>query len=173
MELINNWNMQTQTWLKYYVLARLVDRSKPRGTLQVLPLLATFVISALWHGFFFGFYALFLGLALLYVTWTTVSKVRVAQQVRALIPDSVFKVLSWLACEIAIPFFGMPFVFKTFARANNMWNGLNYFGLWLFPALILLASVLPQAKRAAKRTAAPAPEKASKALPAAEIVSNP
>ena len=85
-----NWNMSVQRWLKYYVLLRLIDRTKPRSHLQVWPILATFLVSAIWHGIYFGYFAFFSGSALADITWKVVSKVAVAQKIRAMIPDAVF-----------------------------------------------------------------------------------
>lgn len=33
VEAVSSWNMRVQYWLKYYVLVRMMDRSKPRGQL--------------------------------------------------------------------------------------------------------------------------------------------
>jgi len=50
-------------WLKYYVMLRRMDRSKPRGQLQVFPMVVTFGASAVWHGIEPGFLMFFMGLA--------------------------------------------------------------------------------------------------------------
>jgi len=31
-QMISNWNMRTQHWMKYYIMVRLIDRTKPRGS---------------------------------------------------------------------------------------------------------------------------------------------
>ena len=38
-----------------------MDRSKPRNVMQVKPLLMTFMFSALFHGFYAGYYLIFAG----------------------------------------------------------------------------------------------------------------
>lgn len=66
-EVVGNWNMRTQYWLKYYVMIPLLDRSKPKNAVQLFPIVATFMISALWHGFYVGYYGAFAGFALISV----------------------------------------------------------------------------------------------------------
>ncbi len=60
---VNSWNIQIHKWLKYYVMLRLMDRSKPRGQMQVYPMVMTFLASAVWHGIEPGFFVFFMGLA--------------------------------------------------------------------------------------------------------------
>ena len=67
--IVANWNMRTQYWLKYYVMIPLLDRSKPKNATQIFPVFITFLTSALWHGFYFGYYGTFIGFALAVVMW--------------------------------------------------------------------------------------------------------
>ena len=57
--------MRTQFYLKQFVMKRNIDRSAPRGKMQILPIAMTFLISALIHGFYVGYYLAFLGFGLL------------------------------------------------------------------------------------------------------------
>ena len=68
-DILANWNMPTQRWLKYYVYLRLLDRNLPRGKPQVKAYLATFAVSCLWHGFYPGFYLVGFGVALQGLVW--------------------------------------------------------------------------------------------------------
>jgi len=52
-------------WLKYYVMLRLMDRSKPRNQMQVGPMLITFIVSAAWHGMELGFFVMFIGFGIM------------------------------------------------------------------------------------------------------------
>ena len=45
-----NWNISVHLWLKYYVMLRLMDRKAPKGKMQILPLVLTFMASGVWHG---------------------------------------------------------------------------------------------------------------------------
>lgn len=50
------WNMNTNTWLRNYVYLRVTPRGKKPGFRASM---ATFVTSALWHGFYPGYYLTF------------------------------------------------------------------------------------------------------------------
>lgn len=50
-------------WLKYYIMMRLMDRTLPRGKMQIGPMFITFIVSAAWHGLEIGFFAMFIGFA--------------------------------------------------------------------------------------------------------------
>lgn len=46
-------------WLKYYVFMRMLDNKKKSGV--SVPALITFMVSAIWHGFYPGFVFFFFG----------------------------------------------------------------------------------------------------------------
>lgn len=60
-----NWNIQIHNWLKYYVMLRLMDRSKAKGAPQLFATFMTFIVSSVWHGIFLGFIVFFIAIALL------------------------------------------------------------------------------------------------------------
>ena len=47
---LERWNMFTQSWLKYYTMMRMIDRTLPRNKLQLVPVLCGFAMSSIWHG---------------------------------------------------------------------------------------------------------------------------
>lgn len=53
---LGNWNMKTNMWLRNYVFLRVTPRGKKPGFRATL---ATFVTSAVWHGFYPGYYLTF------------------------------------------------------------------------------------------------------------------
>jgi lysophospholipid acyltransferase len=54
---LENWNMNTNKWLRYYVYLRVTPRNKKPGFRASL---ATFGTSAFWHGFYPGYYLTFI-----------------------------------------------------------------------------------------------------------------
>ena len=62
-----NWNIQIHNWLKYYIMIRVMDKTKPRTVYQPMPTVMTFVVSLLWHGIMPGYFILFLGCAIVEV----------------------------------------------------------------------------------------------------------
>lgn len=60
-DFFESWNISVHTWLKYYVFLRMVKRGE-RQTLT--PIFMTFLISAVWHGFYPGYFMFFVASAL-------------------------------------------------------------------------------------------------------------
>lgn len=58
---MENWNMSTHKWLKYYVFLRMLNKGQKVG---LTPLLTTFVVSAIWHGFYPGYLIFFVAAGL-------------------------------------------------------------------------------------------------------------
>lgn len=53
---LENWNMNTNKWLRYYIYLRVTPRNRKPGFRASM---ATFVTSAFWHGFYPGYYMAF------------------------------------------------------------------------------------------------------------------
>lgn len=55
-EIINAWNYQVANWLRYYVYERVLEGQKKN---QAKATFLTFMVSAVWHGFYPGYYVYF------------------------------------------------------------------------------------------------------------------
>ena len=66
-DVVKNWNMSTQLWLKYYVYIRQLnnDRAKNKG-FNMSAVAIVFTVVAVWHGFYEG-YMHFFGCAIYYI----------------------------------------------------------------------------------------------------------
>jgi lysophospholipid acyltransferase len=62
-DFLDAWNVTVHKWLKYYVFLRMLD-TKKKG-IQIVPILTTFVVSAIWHGFYPGYYFFFISSGLM------------------------------------------------------------------------------------------------------------
>eukprot|EP01095_Lingulamoeba_sp_RSL-Kostka_P016379 TRINITY_DN8003_c0_g1_i2.p1 TRINITY_DN8003_c0_g1~~TRINITY_DN8003_c0_g1_i2.p1 ORF type:complete len:467 (-),score=36.63 TRINITY_DN8003_c0_g1_i2:40-1440(-) len=53
-DVVYNWNKKTERWMRYYVMYRIVKRTKhsKKSIATTLGLLMTIIIYALWHGFY-------------------------------------------------------------------------------------------------------------------------
>ena len=60
--LISSWNMSPAKWLKYYVYIRLLPNDKSKKANTTKAAFFTFTASAVWHGFYPGFYIFFVTL---------------------------------------------------------------------------------------------------------------
>ena len=88
---LENWNMNTNHWLRNYMYLRVTPKGKKPGFRASL---ATFVTSAFWHGFYPGYYLSFVLAAFL----QTIAKSEFRSQHRA---HSIHQHLSF---SISIPF---------------------------------------------------------------------
>ena len=63
-DFLANWNISAHMWLKYYIFLRMLPNDKKAGG-QAAAALTTFIVSAIWHGFYPGFFVFFIGAGLL------------------------------------------------------------------------------------------------------------
>ena len=96
------WNMRTSHWLKYYVMIPLIDRSKPKGSSHLMPVFATFMVSAIWHGLYFGYFGCFINLALCDIMFKTFGATALAHSLGALLPSFVTRTAKWFALQYII-----------------------------------------------------------------------
>ncbi|XP_019856612.1 PREDICTED: lysophospholipid acyltransferase 2-like isoform X2 [Amphimedon queenslandica] len=128
------WNIFTQTWLKRIVYERY----------QWNPVLLTCLVSAIWHGFYPGYYVSFIFVAL--VT-ETARKLRLLLWHRFQSPR-VVKILYDIA-TIAITNFGKDLVILTFwlLTLENVVTLWSYYRYIPFIVVALIALVLPSKKK--------------------------
>ena len=63
-DFLGSWNMSVPKWIKYYVFLRMLPNDK-RQSINFKAAFTSFMVSAVWHGFYPGFYMFFLGAFLL------------------------------------------------------------------------------------------------------------
>lgn len=111
-ECINNWNMGTNRWLRQVVFERV-----PRKYGTVL----TFAMSAVWHGFYPGYYITF-ATGALFVSAARVarSRFRPRFQVNAVSRD-IYDVLTCIFTRIFMAYATFPFVFLEFGGSARLY----------------------------------------------------
>ena len=93
---LSRWNMFTNRWLKYYVQMRLMDRTKPKGSIQILPMVSAFVVSSIWHGIELG-YAVFFGtLFVNALAAKMIERTKLAHAVMKAVPWRILVVPIWI-----------------------------------------------------------------------------
>lgn len=113
--IINNWNLQVATWLKYYIYERIERGEKKRKGYAAF---VTFIISAFWHGFMPCYYGFFIGLHLLLEISRSLFKIK---RYIEYIPYYIRVVLGLLFTQFFIVHLGCIYVART---------GENIWGLW-------------------------------------------
>jgi lysophospholipid acyltransferase len=63
-DFLANWNMSAHNWLKHYVYLRQLDNKK-KESFNFQSTFLTFIMSAIWHGFYPGYYVFFTGAGLM------------------------------------------------------------------------------------------------------------
>ncbi|KAL8941895.1 MAG: hypothetical protein Q9211_001629 [Gyalolechia sp. 1 TL-2023] len=126
---LENWNKNTNNWLRNYMYLRVTPKGKKPGFRASL---ATFITSAFWHGFYPGYYLSFLLAAFL----QTVAK-NFRRHVRPffLTPDGqrptqykiYYDILSYLVTQSAFCFATAPFVLLTLPSSLLVWSRVYFY----------------------------------------------
>jgi len=123
--LTNNWNVQIHHWLKYYVMMRLLDRKKPRGSFQAVPVMITFVVSAVWHGTYPGFFILFTACIFIQITSKNVGSSLKNVEFPKVFHLVVEPVILWLWAFVITGYYSCAFIFLEydfFVTYSNNWH---------------------------------------------------
>lgn len=146
-----NWNKTTNLWLRRYVY----DRAPSSVNLYF-----TYLVSALWHGFYPGYYLFFLSVAAATVVHR---QVRRTIRPRFMAPDGktpgpfkpLYDVLSAIATSVTVNYFIMSFVMLAFDLSMAAFRGFGFYGHWvLLISLVVFNSGLirPPAKKIPEKT---------------------
>ncbi|KAI4215073.1 MAG: hypothetical protein LQ351_002388 [Letrouitia transgressa] len=128
---LENWNMNTNNWLRNYVYLRVTPKGKKPGFRASL---ATFTTSAFWHGFYPGYYLSFVLAAFL----QTIAK-NFRRHVRPffLTPDGqrptsykvYYDILSYLLTQTAFCFTTAPFVLLGLRPSLIVWSRVYFYAV--------------------------------------------
>ncbi|KAI5130354.1 Lysophospholipid Acyltransferase 1 [Manis pentadactyla] len=134
---LENWNIQTATWLKRVCYERV-----PR-----YPTVLTFVLSALWHGVYPGYYFTFLTGMLITVAARTVRNHCRHYFLSSKALKAAYDVATWAATQLAVSYTVAPFVMLAVEPTISLYKSM-YFYLHIISLLIVLfLPVKPQAPR--------------------------
>ena len=100
-------------WLKHYIFIRMLPTGKKSARSTVIASLATFVVSAIWHGFYPGFYVFFIGAGLMDYQAKIAGEV-LSPYVESKLPGWLIYALSWLWCYALCGYFATAFVLLSF-----------------------------------------------------------
>ncbi|CAF0824035.1 unnamed protein product [Adineta steineri] len=114
--ILDNWNIQTTTWLRRICY----DRLKQGRTLGV------FVLSALWHGFYPGYYVCFILAA-----FETYAGRGIRRQIRPHfqkneVTKAIYACITWFGSQLALNFAVTPFVLM---EVQKVWY---FYKTWYF-----------------------------------------
>lgn len=141
-ETLEAWNCCTMYWLRRVAYDRV-----PRGYRTV----STYLLSAIWHGFFMGYYVTFLTGALFTVSARSVRRCLRWRFQGSLFSRRFYDVLTFVMTKIALSYTTFPFVMLHLGPGLYFYSRL-YFCLHIAAllALFLLPRILPPEPKAPK-----------------------
>ncbi|KAJ0165024.1 Lysophospholipid acyltransferase [Colletotrichum tanaceti] len=126
---LGNWNMNTNNWLRNYIYLRVTPRGKKPGFRASL---ATFSTSALWHGFYPGYYMSFILASFI----QTVAK-NYRRYLRAFFIDPnsgaptsnkiYYDILSYFVTQVGMSFAVAPFLILEFSGSVQAWARVYFY----------------------------------------------
>jgi lysophospholipid acyltransferase len=132
------WNMNTNKWLKNYVYLRVTPKGRKPGFRSTL---ATFIVSAVWHGTRPGYYLTFVGGAF----FQSIGKL-FRRNIRPIFlqPDGVtpgpfkfyYDVASFLVTQLAMGYMVQPFILLDLKPSLALWASV-YFYVHVAIALVI------------------------------------
>ncbi|KAJ2985457.1 hypothetical protein NUW58_g5521 [Xylaria curta] len=140
---LENWNMNTNKWLRNYIYLRVTPRNRKPGFRASM---ATFVTSAFWHGFYPGYY-----LAFVLASFVQTAAKHYRRGLRPFFLDPVtqkplpnkkyYDIASWLATQTTFSFAAAPFIILGFKESLQVWSRVNFYAvLATFATLAFFAS---------------------------------
>jgi lysophospholipid acyltransferase len=140
---LENWNMNTNKWLRYYIYLRVTPRNRKPGFRASM---ATFVTSAFWHGFYPGYY-----LAFVLASFVQTAAKQYRRNIRPFFIDPVsqkplpskkyYDFASWLATQTTFSFVAAPFIILGLKDSLEVWSRVNYYAvITTFSTLAFFAS---------------------------------
>ncbi|KAI1375754.1 MBOAT-domain-containing protein [Hypoxylon crocopeplum] len=137
---LENWNMNTNKWLRYYIYLRVTPRNRKPGFRASL---ATFVTSAFWHGFYPGYY-----LSFVLASFVQTAAKNYRRSLRPFFLDPVtqkplsskkyYDVASWLATQATFSFVVAPFVILRLDHSLLAWSRVYFYAIFTTGASMAL-----------------------------------
>ncbi|KAI1074075.1 MBOAT family protein [Whalleya microplaca] len=128
---LENWNMGTNKWLRYYIYLRVTPRNRKPGFRASI---ATFVTSALWHGFYPGYYLTFV-----LASFVQTAAKHYRRNLRPFFLDPAtqkplpskkyYDVASWLATQTTFSFVVAPFVILRLDDSLLVWRRVYFYAI--------------------------------------------
>lgn len=145
-DFLANWNISVTKWLKYYVYLRMMPNDKKRGGTNVKAAFTTFLVSAIWHGFYPGFYLFFAQAAILDYGAKAAGQV-LGPHVESKLPGWLVFCLSWLWCYAFCAYFAIAFALLSFENAIKVYSSMFYIGHIIVFSSIALVHLIPREKK--------------------------
>lgn len=155
-DFLANWNISTHQWLKYYVYLRMLPNNK-RAAINASAALATFTVSAIWHGFYPGFFVFFIGAGLLDYHGKVAERTLGPLSEKIGVPGALQFVICYIWCYAGCAYFMAAFVLLSFEKFHTVYSSMNY--IWHFVVIASIIVLIPFQPKREKSTSAAADAK--------------
>lgn len=145
-DFMSSWNISVHEWLKYYVYLRLLN-DKRRGGTNAFAVFMSFTVSAIWHGFYPGYYFFFFGTFIVDM-WNKLATPIFAPKftwLPTVVQNFCCTVFYYLPCS----YFSVAFVLMSAEKFHPVYMSMGYCLHFFFLGTIpILISMQPKRKRA-------------------------
>lgn len=148
--LADSWNKGTNLWLKHSVYFRVVKPGTKPGAIETF---ATFAVSALWHGFYPGYYLMFISAAMALTAGKLLRahlRPRFASATTGKTP-LWYNAMGMLITQASINYLSMSFLILSFTESLELWKDLYFVVHIGVIAIIVLTPILFPVKRKSKK----------------------
>ncbi|KAI9266576.1 MBOAT, membrane-bound O-acyltransferase family-domain-containing protein [Phascolomyces articulosus] len=132
-DISNSWNLGCNTWLRHYVYMRLCP---PGAKPDSYVLVGTYTVSAFWHGFHPGYYALISGFgiyqALSRSVRRTIRPLVMSTDGKTPLPvwKNLYDIASYIATNYSSAILMAPFELLYVSRTRKVWSSIYYIHIW-------------------------------------------
>lgn len=142
-ELVQNWNICTGIWLRYYVYERLTPPGR-RPTFRTV--VVTQTVSGIWHGLFPGYWLFFVSSAFMLESSKVLYRYEQGWAPR------LRKFPLWTALKVVysaytLNYCAAAFQILTFKESFEVWRSVYFSGHILMLAVLMVGAALPPKKR--------------------------
>ncbi|KAL7713938.1 Membrane-bound O-acyltransferase (MBOAT) family protein [Entamoeba marina] len=135
-QIVSNWNIQTERWLRYYIYERLAQSKQ----LSAYKTLFTNMVSAVWHGLYPGYYIAF-GSLTLHTKFQTALHKQVLPLLTEKFGDNsypilAYKIFNYIYTPFAVMYCFISFVLLSFSATWDVYSN-SYFIPHLFAGVVL------------------------------------
>ena len=139
--------MSTAKWLKYYVYLRQIPNDKSKKVSIFKPAMITFLVSAVWHGFYPGYYIFFIELGLVDYISKLYGNI-LNPLVEGKLPGPLIYVIAWLWCFAWFSYINICFFLLSFENTHKVHGSMNYIGeIILVVSMAVLYLINPKEKK--------------------------
>lgn len=142
------WNIQVSAWLRYYVYERLIQKGKRPGFIQ---LLATQIVSAVWHGLYAGYIFFFVHSALFIAGSKAIYRWQQALPEKAVWGRKALTLINMIYTAMTLNYACIGFLVLSLHETLASYGSVHYVGTVVPLALTILGSVLKPQKVAKSR----------------------